>query len=138
MTTNSDKASRASFKRFIAQEGLSGVLNNTKWQELFTALEPIQGKLEFFRKDVNEKEKIPPYWDSDIYHVFAGWSHIEWLCIRALVSIPRGALLKPKIEDHTLELLAAVRSTGIPYTKTSDGIKIWGYLRPGSSPQWET
>lgn len=137
MSTEEQDIDRARLKNYIEREQLSGVLNDTKWQKLFDALEPLQEKLDFLRKDVRDAENTKPRWDSDLYHVFGLWENIEWICIRAKLSIPQGALLEPKIEDYTNELISVLKKTSIPYSRTADGIKIWGYLRSGVSPEWE-
>ena len=104
---------------------------------MFKSLEKIQGKLDFKRKDVREPERPDERWDGDIYHIFGSYQDIEWLKIRAQISIRTGALLEPKIEDHTDELVRLIRKAGIPFSRTESVIKIWGYVRLGASPNWE-
>jgi hypothetical protein len=69
--------------------------------------------------------------------MFGGWSSIEWLEIRAQRTIPRGALVEPTIEDKTPLLIQAVREAGLAFSRHEQCIRIWGYLRPGVSPDWE-
>jgi hypothetical protein len=138
MSTKEQDKDKARLRSYIEREQLSGVLNDTKWQLLFESLRAIEGKLDFLRRDVRDSDISEPRWDSDIYHVFGCWENIEWLCIRAKLSFPQGALLPPKIENFTNELIDAVKKIGIPYSKTEDGIKVWGYLRPGVGPEWES
>src|SRR4051812_26171940 len=86
--------------RYVEREGLTSVMNNTKWRRLFESLERVCG-LSFRRKDVRESPVLERRWDSDIYYAMAGWENIEWLDIRARISRHRGALVAPEIEDQT-------------------------------------
>jgi len=126
METSEQAEDRKRLRRYLEREGLTGVLNDTKWQQLFTALEGIQGVLDFRRRDVRDAPETTPRWDSDIYHVFGGWENIEWLDIRAQVTHQRGALVAPEVEDHTDVLVDAVRASGVPFATTSDGVRVWG------------
>ena len=112
-------------------------MNDTKWQRLFNALEPMQGWLDFCRKDVREPEPQGKLWCGDFYFMLGGWNNIEWLEIRAILTIPRGALVEPSIEDHMPGLIKAVRQAGVPFSRHEGCIRIWGYLRPGTSPEWQ-
>jgi hypothetical protein len=54
MNTEEQERDKQRLRRRIEQEGLSGVLNNTKWQRLLDALEPLQQYLDFHRKDIED------------------------------------------------------------------------------------
>ncbi len=138
MSTEGQKIDRLRLRSYIKRNQLSGVLNDTKWRQLFRSLESKRLGLPFKRKDVRDSDDLNEHWDHDIYHVFGAWENIEWLEIRAVVRIRQGALLPPIEKDFTNELIAAVTQAGVPYSKTEDGIKVWGYLRPGDSPEWCT
>lgn len=103
---------------------------------MLNELKEIDGILDFQRKDLDEKEPSPEYWDGDLYHVVGEWQQIEWLNIRALVSQSKGALLEPVIINHIDLLIEALNKAGIPFEKYGDGVRVWGYLRPEVSPQW--
>lgn len=127
---------RSKLKGYIESENIASVLNNTKWERLFNELKKIEFALDFQRKDLDEFEPNSDDWDSDLYHVFGGCEQIEWLNIRALIRHSKGSLVKPKIEDNTSLLLKILQQSGVPYCMHNDGIRIWGYLRPGVSPEW--
>jgi len=128
---------KSKLKRYIESANITSVLNNTKWERLFKELQKIEYTLDFQRKDLDEEEPDSDYWDGDLYHVLGGgWEHIEWLNIRALISHRKGALVKPDIEDNTSLLLNALVQSGAPYCLHKKGVRIWGYLRPGVSPEW--
>jgi hypothetical protein len=124
--------------RYIESENLTSVLNNTKWNRIFSELKSIGCYIDFQRKDIDEEFTDHEYWCSDIYNVFGGWEHIEWLNIRALTFHRRGALVKPKIEDNIQLLIKAISNSGVPYCKHGDGVRVYGYLRIGVSPEWVT
>jgi len=135
--TEDQRVARSRLKRHIQREGLVSAMNDTKWRRLFDALEPIQGFLDFRRKDVREEEPDADCWCGDLYMMFGGEESIEWLDIRGILSVRRGALLASKTEDKAEALVEAVRSAGVAFS-TGDGcIRVWGYVRPGTSPDWE-
>ena len=134
--TEEQKIDAERLARCINREQLVSVMNDTKWQRLFNALQPIEGWLDFRRKSVRESDASES-WHTDLYHMMGGWSNIEWLDIRAIKAISRGALVKPKVEDKTATLIEAVKGVGVPFSRHENYIRIWGYLRPGVSPQWE-
>jgi hypothetical protein len=136
MRTEDQKKDADRLARYIEREQLVSVMNDTKWQRLFSALEPIAGCLDFRRKDVRGSEPASESWCGDFYHMLGGWSSIEWLDIRAQLTIPRGALVEPKVEDKTPLLLQAVREAGVAFSGHEESVRIWGYLRPGVSPNW--
>ncbi len=131
-------AARHKTHRYIERENLTSVLNNTKWGRLFSELKSIGCYIDFQRKDIEEEYTNLDIWCSDIYNIFAGCEHIEWLNIRALRNQPRGALVKPKIENNIQSLIKAVSNSGVPYCMHGDGVRIYGYLRIGVSPEWVT
>jgi len=97
----------------IAQrEGLTSVMNSTRWHELFSALEAVRVQLDFRRKDLRIDGEPP--WDGDIYHVFGLDQFIEWMEIR------------PRIAAALDETIDAI---GIPYEKINDTIRVYGYRR---------
>lgn len=136
MPTEEQAKDRERLKKYIERERLTCILNNTKWQELYKSLEPIQELLDFKRKDVRESDDKNQRWNGDFYYMFGGWADIEWLQIRAQITTPRGALLEPKVDDRTDDLISAIMKTKVPFSRTEDGVKIWGYVRPGESPEW--
>jgi hypothetical protein len=123
--------------RYIEREQLVSVMNDTKWRRLFDALEPLQGLLEFRRKDVRGTEPKSESWCGDLYHMLDGWSDIEWLEIRGQGRVRRGALLEPIIEDKTHLVIESIRRAGVRFSQEGNRVRIWGYLRPGGSPRWE-
>ena len=137
MLTEEQRKAAERLTRCIERERLVSVMNDTKWRRLFEALQPIQGVLEFRRKEVGQDESQLGSWCDDIYYMLAGWRHIEWLDISARRSFQRGVLLAPEINDQTSLLLQTVRDAGVPFSRQEHGVRIWGYLRPGATPNWD-
>src|SRR4051812_27050224 len=129
MATPEQMEDRKRLRRHLEREGLTGAMNDTKWRRLFQSLKKIDHLLRFRRKDVRDAVSLEPGWDQ-IWHVMGGWENIEWLDISARTSHHRGALVPPRIEDHTEDLLEALRTAGVRYSITAEGVRIWGYLRP--------
>jgi hypothetical protein len=126
MLTEEQRKDADRLRHYIDREQLVAVMNDTKWQRLFKALESMQGWVEFRRKDVREDEHSVGRWDADLYYMLGGWENIEWLDIMAT-----------RATDHTEQLLLAVREAGVPFSRQEKIIRIWGYLRSGVSPRWE-
>ena len=103
--------------RYIEREQLVSVINDTKWQRLFEALEPIQASLDFRRKDVRGNETESERWCDDLYMMIGNSKNIEWLDIRAQQAVSHGALLQPKVEDNTPLLIQAVRRAGVRFSR---------------------
>lgn len=91
-------------------------MNSTRWNELFTALEPVRLELDFRRKDLRFGDD--PRWDGDIYHAFGLDQFIEWMDIRSRDT--------PALEEK-------VAALGIPHEQIADGIRVYGYRRPGKA-----
>jgi hypothetical protein len=134
--TGAESNERSKLRAYIQRAQLSCVMSDSKWRHLYDALEPLDCILAFRRRDVREEALPDPSWHSELAYMLGRWDHIEWLEIRAKVTISQGALLELKTEDYTSRLIAAVRSSGVPFELTDEGIRVWGYLRPGVSPQW--
>lgn len=132
MTTPEQRKSADRLQRHIERHQLVSGMNATKWGELFRLLESVQHPLSFRTKYVRETE--PSHWHGDLYFALGGTHSIEWLELDAKISIPRGVLLPPSIEDHTHALRSTLERAKIRYTIEDGVVRIWGYLRPGAPP----
>lgn len=135
--TEDQRIDRERLKRHIEREQLVPVLNDTKWRRLMRALEPLEYTLDFRRKDVREDEPDLDRWCSELHYMFGGWENIEWLDIRAILRIHRGALVEPERQDNIELLMGAVRKTGVTFTRHDYGVRIYGHIRPGTSQEWK-
>ena len=83
-------------------------MSNAKWQRLFAALEPLKRVLAFRRKDIDEEDhKVS--WNTDLYEMFGLAEMIEWLEVRAKVSVQEEHSLRWIVDDHTTTLIDALR-----------------------------
>ncbi len=119
-------------ERYVVREGLSSVMNDTKWREALDALQGVTGYIVRFRvKDVRGPEPRPGYWDRDFpYNISRPYKNIEWFEVNPLVERSRGALLAPDVEDFTGAIVMTFQSKGIPYHHERGVIRIRGYTRP--------
>lgn len=93
---------KSKLTKYLEENQISSVLNDTKWERLFEQLREIEEILDFQRKDLDAPEPDESYWDGDFYHVMGEWQRIEWLNIRALVSESKGTLLQPVVTDRNV------------------------------------
>lgn len=125
-------------RRYIQREQLMSVMSDAKWQRFMTAIEGLPFSVRYRRQDVREPVREHAGWDMDRYHVFSGdLESIEWVELNARVEIPRGHLIPPKVQDRSDELRQALSAANVPFSIENGNVRIWGYTRPGRSPQWE-
>jgi hypothetical protein len=136
--TSGQKKDTDRLQRYIHREGLCSVVNRTKWAEVETALLTIPGfRPEFRVKCVREPEPTGDYWDMSFPFHIPSRVTIEWLDIDPFRRIHRGALIDDEITDFTNEVIAALRSCHVPFSRERGVIRIWGYLRPGQAPDFQ-
>lgn len=120
-------------RAYVAAHQLVSVMSDTKWRRMRDAVR--DRGFQFRRKDVRESEPAD-HWDGDFYHVFGGGPSIEWIEIRTLCPVHRGRLLPPQMVDRGPEIQQALRSAGIPFERSEDRVRVYGYTRPGAFPEW--
>lgn len=123
---------------YIHREQLASVMCDSKWRRLVAVIRDVPFGCGFWCKDVRWAVRDEPYWDGDIYHVFAATESIEWVEINTKERRSRGRLLPTVITDHTDELRAALLAANVPFSIENGNVRVWGYTRPGLSPKWET
>jgi len=127
MLTVEQKIDAERLSRYIIREKLSSIMNDTKWQRLYDSLQVIEGRLDFRRKDLRGSEDQAKTWCGDFYMMIGGWREIEWLDIRG----QRG------MHDDQQLIIKFVRDAAVAYTLHDDFIRIWGYTRPGITPDFQ-
>lgn len=116
-------------RKIIAADGLTGLANDTKWNEL----------IDFMRKVPRENwcagyryRRI----DSDFVSEWDGewWHHLPfplmsvmWLDLSFEEEIRRGQLILPQIIDHSPDLKALLMRIGFDFEKGANTIRIFGY-----------
>ena len=133
--TPAQKKYTARLRRYIQREGLSSVMNDTKWAEVEQALLAIPGFVPRFRvKCVLDPEPAAEQWDMSFPFHLPPRAAIEWLDLDPMLRIRRGALVSDKVTDFTGEVITALRLCNVPFSQEYGAIRVWGYLRPGVTP----
>jgi hypothetical protein len=115
--------------RHVAREGFSSVMNDTKWEEVVSAIMSLPGGTPRYRqKHVRSSE--PADWDGEWYYHLRPFSVVEWVDIDP---IDRS---KYPASDRGEAIEEALRAIHVPFSGEDGAIRIWGYVRPGVSPNW--
>lgn len=123
----------------IERERLIGVMNNTKWNALFTDLEDIDELISFKVTYVDgstwpEAGASIPY-TSELAQIWGNFLALEYLDIDARISHSKGALLEPDIVDHQSKVVDICKKHNARFSAIENGIRIWGYFRHGNDPK---
>ena len=138
MLTPDQAKDRERLRRYVQREQLASVMSDAKWRRLLAVIDDLPFGVRFRAKGVRESEREQAGWDPDRYHVFGGdLAAIEWVELSARTEVPRGRLVAPEVRDHTDELRRALAAANVPFSMENGNIRVWGYTRPGCSPQWE-
>ena len=131
-----DTPSKAQVKAYVEAQGITCVLNNTKWQRLFELLHKSPFSFRYRRTDIDGV--IFPKGDSpstgEIAQIYGEFWSMEYLEITAIVETRTGMLTEPKVENFTAELIALAHEAGVKFTATNQGIKVYGYIRKSENP----
>ena len=115
------KTLREKILELVQQKGLVSCMNNTKWNELLTALHETVPNIELQYKTLFEENPPEEYWElfGDEEMAYVQLAEIEWLKIRHCIThyTHRGALLPPGIQtnDKKEEILQILHTYNIPY-----------------------
>jgi hypothetical protein len=116
-------------RRFVEREGLTSVMNQTKWEALVAAMRSLQGFTPRFRPKCVRAVKLGS-WDHDWYYYLRPFSVIEWVDID-----PIDSRSYPPT-DRTLEIEQALRAIRVSFSRQEPCLRVWGYVRPGVQPEW--
>lgn len=133
-----DIHNREQVKEYVFREGITSVLNNTKWERLFELLEKSERFFRYRRTDL-DGATFPEDGTSFTPELAQCWGDfwaMEWLDILSYQTYSKGALLAPDIEDFTSELVALANDAGVKFTMIERGIRVWGYVRKGKNPDF--
>jgi len=131
--------SKAQVTEYIEAEGITSVLNNSKWQRLFDLLDQSPLMFRYRRTDLNGTTfpEEPGSFTPELAQVWGNFWSMEWLEISAVEEIRKGALLKPEIRDFTPELIAIAHEAGVKFTLINQGITVYGYVRRSENPSFQ-
>jgi hypothetical protein len=118
---------RAKLKRLIAERGLGGLANDTKWNEFISAIRSGEGWKPSYRYKCIDGP--PSSWDVEwFYHLPFPLLSVEWLDV-AFLQETRDHRLPPRIcvTDHSSWLEELLCRVGLEYQKGKTMIRIFGY-----------
>lgn len=117
----------------VQRDQLVSWMNNKRWRDLTHRLDSTYSFrfrcvcLEGDPKD----DELWAFWDDHNWP--PSWQAVEWLDLDVVsLDEPRGSRAQ-RITD----LKALLRSLSIRFTTEGRYIRIWGYTRPGATPQFE-
>lgn len=140
MLTDEQKRDLDKLRRRVERERLTSCMNDTKWDAAISAVRSVPGYRATFRvRMVTESEgdlRHGMYWSGDFPGHVPTLQFIEWLELDPLVRTRRGALVEDATEDFTRPLMVALLQARIPFSLENGMIRVWGYTRPGESPDF--
>lgn len=116
-------------RKIIAALGLTGLANDTKWNELITAMRnvPIAGWSPAFRYRCVDSDFVSR-WDGEWWHHLPfPFISVMWMELRYLEEIHRGRLVVPKVVDHSAEVAGLLGTIGFDYEKGATAFRVFGY-----------
>lgn len=134
--------SKAQVIELVEKEGLIGVMNNTKWNKLFDALNEFDELISFRATYIDgstfpESDASFPF-TSELAQIWGNFKALEYVEINTQTSYSEGALLKPTITYHSDQVISICAKQNAKFSLTENGIKIWGYFRHGQLPELHT
>jgi hypothetical protein len=115
-----------------------GVMNNTKWNSLFSDLEGIEELINYRATYIDgstwpESDSAFSY-TSELEQIWGNFLALEYVDIDARISNSKGVLLKPEIVDHKESIISICRKHNAKFSESDEFIRIWGYFRHGKEP----
>ena len=114
----------AKLARLIREEQIYSVMNNTKWSELLNdilTLPPLERPSLRMRSVFAPAGFITDWgqsWDYDLCPV----EDLEWIDM---------------LPDSRNLLTSILAKHNIPYSIEGNLVRVWGYVRPGTYPDWQ-
>ncbi len=117
---------RNKIREILAQKGLVGVANDTKWSELIPVMKNKKGWQPQYRT-----KWIPAgfigWWNAIWSHFPFSYMGVEWIDIWTIETQHVGMLLPPKKIDHSAWILENLKAIGLDYEQRGPIIRVWGY-----------
>ena len=100
-------------------------MNNTKWQELQTAMYELKEKSPMWRSKCKTNEYISQ-WDGEWFYHFSegGFKDVEWVEIQI------------ESEEQKKLVLSELKSIHLPGHEIENGYKIYGYTQEGQHVEY--
>ncbi len=121
--------------KLIDSNGLFGVMNNTKWNNLLAALSDIDELLSYRVTYIDgstwpESDSSYQY-TSELAQIWGNFRAIHFIDIDARISHSRGVLLEPEVLDHRDKVIAICKEQNAKISLTECGVRVWGYFQHG-------
>ena len=115
-------------RKYIQKQGLTGLANDTKWNELITHMRNSHKEwLPSFRFNCINSNFIST-WDCEWYHHLPfPFMSVSWFEISFIEEIPRGNLMKSIYIDHSEDLIKLLKDIGFEFEKGKNTLRIFGY-----------
>ncbi len=116
-------------KKLAISMGLSGLANNTKWNELITTIRnsPDSEWRPSFRYNCIDSEFIST-WDCEWWHHLPfPFVSVRWFEVSFMEEIHRGNLISPEVKDHSEKLKSLLESIGLEFERGKEAFRIYGY-----------
>jgi len=117
------------YRKIAADQGLSGLANNTKWNELLQNMRvrDVKQWSPGYRWQCIESGYISR-WDAEWWHHLPfPFISVRWFDLTFQEEITIARLLPPKVIDHSEELQALLSAIGFDFEKGSEAIRVFGY-----------
>ncbi len=123
--------------RLVEREGLVAVMNATKWQELVAITRAYTACAPRHRiKDLRGPEPPADTWDGEWYYHLRPYRTIEWLEITCFPHAEQGNRSLADVDHCVQHIMDDLQAAHIPFSLERGAIRVWGYLRPGVTPEW--
>ena len=124
--------------KYINDQQLTSVMNKTKWNKLADALNSSNDfvpsvRYKLIRQAEQNSEFSKVWWDE----LLRDAEKIEWLEIESFNREQVGKLVSDRKIDFSGFISKQLKDNAIPYTLEDSMYKVWGYLRPGVSPDFK-
>jgi hypothetical protein len=83
-------------------------------------------------KCIRDNSSREAYWQMGFPWHVPTWYAIEWLDVDPKIRAYPGR----EYQDFTNEIAQALHSANVPFSHEGKYIRVWGYLRPGASPDF--
>lgn len=117
---------REKLRRVIQQRELCGLANDTKWNELVTAIRTREDWRPRYRYKCIDGPLSD--WDAEwFHHLPFPLISVEWLDLEFIQETRRGRLIPPATMDHSPWMEQLLRRAGLDYRKGNTMIRVFGY-----------
>lgn len=116
---------REKIKRIVAERGLCGLANDTKWDEFIGAMRVGAWHPSYRFKCVDGPISR---WDVEwFYHLPFPFISVEWFDVSFVQEVERHRLTAPTVTDHSSWIEGVLAKAGLEFVKGKSMIRTFGY-----------